>query len=278
MDRGMSEPFEARAAREIRAWKKHRPGAVGRATGFAVAPLARLVRRAVPEAAVIGALDLAQHAASWLADTRDLLREAGAERIEDLRRRELEDCDRAAASVHAWAVGMAAVEGTAAGTVGALGEALDIPIMVTLALRTVHKIGLCYGYECETDTDRQYVFGILSVASANSTVEKRETLAALRGLERLADAASLSTDDGMGRRVIEKISRDATSKGVSRLARRLMVNLTKRKALSAFPVVGMVVGGTTSAWYLRDVGWAARNTFRERRMRVSGWISENSDI
>jgi hypothetical protein len=75
----------------------------------------------------------------------DLLREAEVASARELHNLELERLDVLADGVHNWAVGVAAAEGAATGALGLAGMVADIPVVITLALRTIHKIGLCYG-------------------------------------------------------------------------------------------------------------------------------------
>ena len=55
------------------------------------------------------------------------------------------------------------------------------------------------------------------------------------------------------------------------VARQLGVNLTKRKAVNAVPVIGAAIGAAINAGFVKDVGWAARRTFQE--MRLAGQFS-----
>ena len=57
----------------------------------------------------------------------------------------LEECDRLAARVSGTANLIAAVEGLATGAGGFLTTFLDVPILFVLTLRTIMRIGHCYG-------------------------------------------------------------------------------------------------------------------------------------
>lgn len=59
---------------------------------------------------------------------------------------------------------------------------VDIPTVVTIALRTIHKIGICYGYKALTLEDTQFVYSIMSVAGSNSMQEKNMALVTLKQL------------------------------------------------------------------------------------------------
>jgi len=50
------------------------------------------------------------------------------------------------------------------------------------------------------------------------------------------------------------------------------INLAKRKALAATPIIGAVMGCPVNVWFIKEVGWAARRSFQEK------WLIENHKI
>ena len=109
--------------------------------------------------------------------------DAGVKDFADLRRAPLQQCDQLADSVHNWAVGLAAAEGGITGFFGLPALVADVPLVISFALRTIHRIGLCYGFEMKTEEDRRFVLGVLAASGANSIEEKVAALAALRAIE-----------------------------------------------------------------------------------------------
>lgn len=260
--------YEQTQAEEIEKWKAEEPGAISQIFGIVVQPLAWLIQQVVPEAAIQGALDFASAAGKWLADTEDILHEAEAKKVSELRAKDLSLSDRLADEVHNWAIGVAVVEGTATGTFGILGAPVDVPAIITVAMRTIHKVGLCYGYECESEVDRQFVIGILAASGANSIEEKVAALTTLRALEVLI---ARQTWKSMAEKAAQsQLSKEAAIIGIKNLARQLGINITKRRALAAIPAIGAFIGGSVNGWYVKDVGWAARRAFQERWLRDNG--------
>lgn len=260
--------YELTQLEQISAWQQEEPGVAAKALGVAVTPLAWLVRQVVPEASMRAALESASATGRWLTDHKDILRDAHVEGIEQLRGIDLARCDELADSVHNWAIGAAVVEGTATGAGGVLAAPLDIPLIITLAMRTIHKIGCCYGFEARSQHDQRFVLGALSAACANSVAEKTAALTLLRTVEVT-----------VARQTWRKIAEEAAKSALSReagiialrdLAKQLGVNLTKRRVLAAIPVVGAAVGGSVNGWFIREVGWSARRVFQERWMRHNG--------
>jgi len=260
----------------IEAWKKEEPGVISKAFGLVVEPLAWLVRKVVPEVAIRGALDFSNAMAEWLTDTADICRDGQIERIEQLRGKDLVLSDKLANEVHNWAIGIAIAEGGGTGVFGILGAPVDVPAIITLALRTIHKIGICYGYECTTRLDKQFVLGVLAASGSNSVEEKVAALAALRVIEvQLANVTwKKMTEKAAEAAAAKQLSKEGAIIGVRNLAKQLGINITKRRALAAIPVIGAAVGGSVNGWYVKEVGWAARHLFQERWLIEKGTFSD----
>ena len=264
----MLSDYEAKQIELIKAWEAEEPGVVSKAVGVVTAPLAWLVQKAIPEVALMGALDFSSTVAKHLSDRNDLLRDAKVTSLTELHDLELERLDLLADEVHNWAVGVAAAEGAATGAAGLPGMAADVPIVITLALRAIHKIGLCYGYECADEMSQKYVYAVLSASGANSVKEKVASLAFLRSLQVVL---MRQTWKAMSEKAVaSQFSKEAGVIALRNLAKQLGVNLTKRKALAVVPVVGAVVGGSANGWWLKEVGWSARRSFQERWLRDHG--------
>lgn len=262
--------YENKQVKELAAWKAEEPGVVAKSFGFVLEPLAWLVRKVVPEAAIRGVLSLSNTSAKWMTDTKDVIRDGGVDSVSDLRSKDLELSDRLANEVHNWAIGLAAVEGVGTGIFGVFGMAVDIPALITLALRTIHKIGVCYGFEATSEADEKFVLGILAASSSNTIEEKTAAIATLRVIEVILVKQSW-------KKITEKaaasqVSKEAAILTVKALAKQLGINITKRKALASIPVIGAAIGGSVNAWYVKEVGWAARRLYQER------WLLENHKI
>ena len=262
--------YEKEQADAIEKWKKEEPGVVSQAFGFVIEPLAWLVNKVVPEKAVRGALDFSNSIAEWLTDSGDVLRDGDVSSPEELRNKSLELSDKLADEVHNWAIGVAVVEGAGTGIFGLPGAAADVPAIITLALRTIHKIGVCYGYECFSEIDKKFVLGIMSASGANSIEEKVAALAALRSIE--VTLAKVTWKKMAEKAAESQLSKEAAILAVKNLAKQLGVNITKRKALASIPFIGAAIGGSVNGWYIKEVGWAARRAFQER------WLMENGKI
>lgn len=263
-------PYELAQIDAVRAWKAKKPSVVGRTLDKVTKPLVWLAQRAIPAAAVQGALD----GSNWLAQRatfeRGLLRRAGVTSIEELREGNLERADGLAQRVQGWAIGIAIAEGAGSGSAGLPGLAIGIPAIVTLALRTCHQIGLCYGYRCVSDVDKQFIFSILAVAGANSVEEKTAALLTLKMMQ--VTLARTTWKAMVEKAAQQRISKEAILITVRSLGKQLGINISKRRALAAIPVIGAVVGASADGWFIKEVSGSARRAFQER------WLIDNRKL
>ncbi len=140
----------------------------------------------------------------------------------------------------------------------------DVPALMVLVLRTIHKIGYCYGYAAKTPEEDAFALQILAAASANSLQEKAGALMAMAELEQRLQAVAVS---GVGTGYQESLGKETVLLLIQRLARQVGINLTKRKVLEMVPGLGALVGAAMNGNYLQDVGWTARWKFQSRWLR-----------
>ena len=262
--------YEKEQIDAIERWKQEEPGVMSQAFGFVIEPLAWLVNKVVPKRAVRGALNFSNVMAQWLTDSNDVMRDGAVSSIGELRSKSLQLSDKLADEVHNWAIGLAVIEGAGTGMFGLPGVAADIPALITLALRTIHKIGICYGYECSTDLDKKLVLAILAASSANTLGERASALAALRSVE--LTLAKVTWKKLAEKAAENQLSKEAALLTIKNLETQLGVNITKRKALVSIPFIGAAVGGSVNGWYVKEIGGSARRAFQER------WLLENGKI
>lgn len=263
-------PYENNQYNDILKWEKKEPSVVEKAMGFVFKPAAWLVNQIVPKKALEGALHLANKGAEFLTDSNDIKRDGNVSEISELKTKSLELSDKLADNVHNWALALAGAEGGATGATGLVGIAVDIPTIITLSLRTIHKIGLCYGFEAKTENDQKLIYAIMSSAAANTIEEKDAALLALK--EILIIIQKNTWKKLIEEAAAKRFSLAAAIIGVKQLGKQLGINLTRRKALQAIPFIGAGVGTLVNIAYMQDIAWAARRIFQ--RM----WLVENGKL
>ena len=255
----------------IKAWENEEPGVVSKTFGKLLSPVGKLISVVVPEKVIESAINAANAAAQYLTDTDDVLRDGNVESIEELRTKDLKLCDEMADSVHNWAVGIATAEGVAGGFVGLPGLAADIPFITTLALRTIHKIGVCYGYVADVsnaEEEKAFVLGVLAAANASTLGEKASFILGLKQISLLIQRNAWKKLAEMG--TANLLAKSIVS--VRQAAKLIGVNLTKRKASQSIPFIGGAVGAALNASFINDIAWAARGSYQRR------WLEDNKVI
>lgn len=263
MKKNQIKEYESAQLEIIRQWQEASPGWGTRLLARPSGKIAGAVQAMVPVEALRAALESVNKLAEKLSDQGSILKRADLEALSQLREVELELCDKLQKSEERRVMAMAGVGGAAFGIAGAAGLVADVPALIALALRTIHRVGMCYGEDLGQPGLRKLAIGVFALASANSLEEKQTAVAALRQFtpESLDEAA---WRDGVERAAEREMAKEAAVFSLRNLAGKLGVNLGRRKAAGVLPVIGALVGGTVNAWYLHDVAQVSRYVFQER--------------
>jgi len=255
--------YETRQLKLIRDWQAESPGWGTRLLAKPGSKIAGAVQALVPEDALRAALDGVNRVAEKFSDERPILRRAGVATLGELRDQSLKVCDELMRTEQRRAMAMGGIGGAAFGVAGAAGMVADVPALIALALRTIHRVGLCYGEDLRQPGYRQLAIGVFALASANSLEEKQLAVAALRDFH-VSSLDESAWRDGVERAAEREFAKEAAVFSLNNLASKLGINLGKRKAAGVVPIIGAIVGGSVNAWYLYDVAQVSRYVFQER--------------
>lgn len=257
--------YEKKEFNKIIEWKSMEPSVISKVMGTLFKPVSWLIQTIIPESAMRSAIQASNSASKYLIDNEKFKKDCNISNISELKNKSLEECDVFADEIHNWAIGYAATEGGITGATGLIGMAVDIPTIITLAFRTINKIGLCYGFENKTEEDNQIVLSILSAAGANTMKEKQLAILTLKQLETIIIK---TTWKKMAQKATEnELTKEAGIIALKNLAKQLGVNLTKRKALQVVPIIGAAVGASVNGAFISDIAWAARRVYQEKWIR-----------
>lgn len=243
-------PYESEQVHAIALWKSTPPNAFSQLVKSLTTSLTDLVEKMIPDKMVIAAIERSYRAAERIAGHEDIRRQAGVEEILELRTKPLEECDRLALRVVMAAQIWATVEGAATGAGGALTTVIDIPLLFILSLRTIRRIGHCYGYTLDHPHDQKFVLGILVAATSGSLATRRKRLDQLREIEHL---------------LVEEAQEDI-------LADEAMSLLFQLEIFGEVPGVGLFSGALLNLFFIRRVDITARRVFQER------WLEDNGKV
>ena len=261
--------YVARAHREIARWERSRRGALGKLTDFVLGPAGAFTERMVPpwlktSAAVMieTSLRLATYASALSVDEQAVAREQN--RL--LRRKKgiaesLRLCDDLAKKHWVNHCKYAAAEGAAAGLGGIIGFFADVPLVISLAIREVRLIGLCFGYHVNTPAEVDYILHVLRISSSVDPKSKASSLEALKRIE------SHQRGQAAGRRKQSLASEQLRVRylvSLEEYSRSLSLRLIRRGVLHFVPFAAAITGASFNAAYAHDVGRAAYMSYRRR--------------
>src|SRR3546814_14944069 len=106
--------------------------------------------------------------------------------------------------------------------------AADIPTLLALALRTIHRTAYCYGEDWRAPERRGLAIGVFALAPANTLEEKQA------GWEAWCDSADLFAEawrDGVDRAAERPLAKGAWTLRIKSRADRIGFNMARRPVL-----------------------------------------------
>jgi len=253
--------YESQQLEALRRWEQESPGWGTRLLARPGSNAAKMVNVIVPVTALRAALNGLNDAAFRYSGRETLLKAIATDDPAALRQQPLEQCDALARRVERRAMAMAGASGALFGIAGAAGMVVDVPALLGMALRAIHRTALCYGEQGLDQDHKAMAVGIFALASANSREEKLAALAALRTRGELLDIA---WREGVERVAEREMAKEAAVFSLQTLSSRIGLQLGRRKVMGVVPVLGAAVGASMNAWYIHDISSVARYVYQER--------------
>ncbi|MGA0038715.1 MAG: EcsC family protein [Pirellulales bacterium] len=242
--------YESLQVQQIAAWKNTAPSRLSEFVDLATAPLTWVVGHFIPKKVVTKLVTSMESVAEKADSQAEVMQTAGVSDILELKNADLQTCDRLALQFSARAERFAVIESTAAGLGGPL---FHIPQQLIAALRSIMRIGHCYGYPLTRPVDRLVVIDILDIAMVQQPPERQAVL------RELFQAAA---------------SRESSLEGESDLIARTSRNMIAEEALDLVPVVGPAVSFLFDSTFMHTIDETARRVLQERWLRHNGCVTE----
>lgn len=252
--------YERRQVRAIAAWKGETPGIAKRLVNTVTGPLGRLAHRIIPDPPVQAAMEMVNKAAARIAEDDsilkdDLLQAAGVATLAGLAARPLDFADSLADRIIADAANIALGVGAATGAGGPVSAAVGLPALLFNALRVIHRIARCYGYAAESEADREFMIGILSLSTATTPERRVEAMENYR------------------RQIETSFLHQAVEESANKALQRALLGAELGALIPGFSIA-------FNAWLNREfvsrAGVTAKRVFQERWLRDRGkvgWIT-----
>lgn len=243
--------YEAKQVERIAEWKGEHPDPFSELFKRVTQPGMKLIERLIPDRLAVVAINQTYELSAVSAGQRDIMVKAKVEHLQDLLHRSLEECDQLALGVGRTSRAIALVEGAVTGAGGIITTALDVPLLFALALRTIMRVGHCYGFRLDHQRDRRLVLGILLLGTSSSLERKQNTLCRLREIEEW---------------LLEETQEEL-------IGEEAVAFLFQLEIFEEVPGIDIVSGGLLNLAFMYKVEQAARFVFQERWLRENGKVT-----
>jgi hypothetical protein len=242
--------YEARQADEIAAWKSERPSRLMAAFRGIGRPLSRLLARAVPATTVRSLAVKAEAMSKSVIGPPAIARYARPNDLGEPRSWTLAQCDALAATISGSAERRAILEGALAGLGGIVTATLNVPILLAATQRSIFRIGHCYGFPLDSESDRLFVLGILELSTADDPARRQAIHEEIRELVTSSPNGKTINLDGLEQILLQDL------------------------AIGAVPLLGDITWIPMNYDIVRRVDITARRVFQERWLRDRGKVTE----
>ncbi|ACK68693.1 hypothetical protein PCC7424_0225 [Gloeothece citriformis PCC 7424] len=262
--------YESLQVKKIYQWRKKQPAFLTALTGQIFSPLKIIVDKILPDRFIRNLVKAIETSSQdWPKTWEHLKPKAGVEDYQQLKQAPLEKCDQLAHEIKDKALIQASFDGGLTGFFEWLGEIADVGLTISLAVATIHKIGLCYGYSPTTTTERQFTWAILKVSTALTPQERQEALELLHHFQHL-----LYKDD---KQVIEDIIEDSTlgtmeEGAIEEMISKIIQDVFDNELVETIPVIGLGLGILADRKMIEEVAEAAHREFQLR------WLLEKQKM
>lgn len=276
--------YEVEQIKAIEEWKHEKIDLYDKTMVFITKPFGGIVENVASEKIVRGLLKFTWNVADSTMDYKRIMKEAKVESISELKNCSLKSCDNMAKNAHNRAVGLAAAQGITVGSIGLVGLAIDIPFVLSLALRTIMRIGGCYGYEFNNKYEKEFALSVLGAGAIRTLKEREKALAIVNEIEHVIDEKGIKKlASKMVNKTISKeigiISVHAIEQELEiEIAREISMLLLNEKVLESVPIVGGTIGAIINTRYINHMGWAARRLYQHRWLVDNGKITIENEV
>ena len=171
--------YEIEQIRKIAGWKAEPPSYVSGILEKLTHPLVKLAEKALPPKIVAETIQDAYASSEISAHREKVLEKAGVSALHELWKCDLATCDRLADQVAHLAEEKALLKGAGSGGGNLLSAVIVVRALMSYCLQTIHTIGYCYGFGTEEPHEREYVLGIMLIASAGTLEDKLHSVASI---------------------------------------------------------------------------------------------------
>uniref|UniRef100_B8HK80 Uncharacterized protein n=1 Tax=Cyanothece sp. (strain PCC 7425 / ATCC 29141) TaxID=395961 RepID=B8HK80_CYAP4 len=260
--------YEREQIEEIYQWRLQEPAFFTTVTAQIFSPIQRLSQAFLSGGLMDQILALCgQSAAEWQSDWQEIQTTAQVKQPADLQQASLELCDRLARKVQNWATTVAGTRGGVLALFQEAGVLAEIPLAIALALKTIHHIGLCYGFTPQARIEQLYGWIILAISTSQTSEEKQAAFSAFYHVQERFERVVFAE---MLEETVEEELFGSVREAVLHQAIRY---LAEDFSLEDIPLINIVVGITANQTFISEVSETAHHIFQVRWLLVNQKIA-----
>lgn len=151
-------------------------------------------------------------------------------------------------------------QGGVSGFGGIFFVALDLPLMLTINMRSIHLTALTYGYDLNKPYELMLALKVFHVATLPKTMQKEGWKQLLLELEACEDEWLLFDENNLDK------STAWLQQPIKQLAKGMALLLLKKKLIYGLPIFGITVGAASNYFLAKQVSEIARRFYEKRHL------------
>ncbi|OIJ10934.1 hypothetical protein BKP35_12660 [Anaerobacillus arseniciselenatis] len=149
-------------------------------------------------------------------------------------------------------------QGGVSGFGGIFFVALDLPLMLTINMRSIHLTALTYGYDLNKPYELMLALKVFHVATLPKTMQKEGWKQLLLELEAYEDQWLLFDENNIDK------STAWLQQPIKQLAKGMALLLLKKKLIYGLPIFGITVGAASNYFLAKQVSEIAHRFYEKR--------------
>ncbi len=151
-------------------------------------------------------------------------------------------------------------QGGVSGFGGIFFVALDLPLMLTINMRSIHLTALTYGYDLNKPYELMLALKVFHVATLPKTMQKEGWKQLLLELEACEDEWLLFDENNLDK------STAWLQQPIKQLAKGMALLLLKKKLIYGLPIFGITVGAASNYFLTKQVSEIAHRFYEKRHL------------
>lgn len=155
-------------------------------------------------------------------------------------------------------------QGGVVGIGGLFLVALDLPLMLTINLRSIQLIAITYGYDLKKPYELMLVLKVFHVATLPKTMQKEGWLCLLQELDEYEDEWLLFNEKNNDKSTVW------LQQPIKQIGKGFMLHLLRNKLIQGIPLFGMAIGAASNYFLAKQVSEIAHHFYQKRFLLEKG--------